>query len=341
MTTELERYLNAATRGLWGQKKLEVREELEAHVLEQAHKLELQGFNHSDAIQNVLEQIGPANIVSSGMIGVHTMPNVLRTTLALASISVASAMLVNTAQALAFEYLFGVTEFRSILESAKLQVKDTGANLEVKFPGSAKDIQIKTFDFPIPAENTTLRSISFGQFLESTARESKLPVRLDGWAPTTMQVGSTQIRFPSGESIYGDALSAEFKRINYPGWPVTSVMNIGNCTHKLQVKDAPGTVYVLMSTVILNVSESADSPKEQFYQYDFAPVQKDGTLNFKSPALLLEFTKNLQTVVKAKHPLKEELAVLLKLTGKVNPTLEYEIVMPEQAISKVAPENCY
>ena len=337
--TLLEQYLKNATRGLWGKKKLEVREELEAHVLEQARKLELQGLKKPDALQKALEQIGPANIVSRGMIGVHTMPNVLRTTLALASISVASAMLVNTAQALAFTYLFGVTEFRSILESAKLQVKDAGANLEVKFPGSEKDIQINTFDVPIPAENTTLRSISFSQFLESTAKESKLPVRLEGWAPTTMQVGSTQIRFPNGESVYGDAISATFKTINYPGWPSASGMS--NCTHKIQVKDAPGTVCVLMSTVILNISEAADSPKQQFYQYDFAPVQNDGTLSFKNPALLLEFSKNLETVVKAKHPLKEELAVLLKLTGKVNPTLEYEVVMPEQATSKVAPENCY
>jgi hypothetical protein len=84
MTSELERYLNAATRGLWGQKKLEVREELEAHLLEKARKFELKGFTRTDAIQNVLEEIGPANIVSSGMIGVHTMPNVLRTALAAA-----------------------------------------------------------------------------------------------------------------------------------------------------------------------------------------------------------------------------------------------------------------
>jgi hypothetical protein len=53
--SNLETYLNTATRGLWGKKKLEFREELEAHVLEKAHKLELQGFNHTDAIQKVLE----------------------------------------------------------------------------------------------------------------------------------------------------------------------------------------------------------------------------------------------------------------------------------------------
>jgi hypothetical protein len=72
--SNLETYLKAATRGLWGKRKLEVREELENHVLEQARKLELQGFKQTDAIQKVLEQIGPANIISSGMIGVHTMP---------------------------------------------------------------------------------------------------------------------------------------------------------------------------------------------------------------------------------------------------------------------------
>jgi hypothetical protein len=341
MTSELERYLKDATRGLWGKKKLEVREELEAHVLEQAHKLELQGLNHTDAIQKVLEQIGPANIVSSGMIGVHTMPNVLRTTLALASISVASAMLVNTAQAFAYTILFGVPEFRNVLESANLQVKDTGADLEVKYPGSEKTIQIKTFDFPIPNENTTIRSVSFSQFMDSTARESKLPVRLQGWSPTTMQVGSIQIQFPWSEAIYSDALGTEFKRINYPGWPVHNDMNPGSCTHKIQVKDTPGMVYVLMTTTILKLSESADGPKQTFNQYDFAPVQNDGTLSFKNHALLLEFSKNIEAVVNAKRPLKEELAVLFKLTEKVNPTLEYEVVMPEQAISKVAPENCY
>jgi hypothetical protein len=86
MSKELETYLKNATRGLWGKRKLEVCEELEAHVLEQAHKLELQGFNKTDAIQNVLEQIGPANIVSRGMIGVHTMPNVFRASILIAAL---------------------------------------------------------------------------------------------------------------------------------------------------------------------------------------------------------------------------------------------------------------
>ena len=78
MTPELERYLKAATRGLWGQKKFEVREELEAHILERAHKHELLGFEHQQAISNAIYELGDARAMNRGMTGVHTMPKLLR-----------------------------------------------------------------------------------------------------------------------------------------------------------------------------------------------------------------------------------------------------------------------
>ena len=74
MTTELERYLKAATRGLWGQKKLEVREELEAHILERAHKHELLGLEHQQATSNAIHELGDARDMNLKMMEVHTMP---------------------------------------------------------------------------------------------------------------------------------------------------------------------------------------------------------------------------------------------------------------------------
>jgi hypothetical protein len=55
---DLQRFLQTATRGLWGKHKLEVREELEAHVLERAHKHELLGLAREEAIFKSLAELG-------------------------------------------------------------------------------------------------------------------------------------------------------------------------------------------------------------------------------------------------------------------------------------------
>jgi hypothetical protein len=65
--TNLEHYLNTATRGLWGKRKLEVREELEAHMLEKAHKHELFGLAREDAILKSLAELGSAQVIRSGL----------------------------------------------------------------------------------------------------------------------------------------------------------------------------------------------------------------------------------------------------------------------------------
>jgi hypothetical protein len=71
MTSELERYLKNATRGLWGKKKLEVREELEAHVLERAHKHELLGLTREDAISKSMQELGNARAINQRMMEVY------------------------------------------------------------------------------------------------------------------------------------------------------------------------------------------------------------------------------------------------------------------------------
>jgi hypothetical protein len=65
----LEAYLWAATRGLWGRKRLEVRKELTAHVLERAHKHEVAGVNIDNQKHSVTPIIGEfvqvANLVQA------------------------------------------------------------------------------------------------------------------------------------------------------------------------------------------------------------------------------------------------------------------------------------
>ncbi len=64
--TSLERYLNNATRDIWGKRKLEIREELEQHILERSKKYELEGFSREMAILQVLEQLGNPQKLSFG-----------------------------------------------------------------------------------------------------------------------------------------------------------------------------------------------------------------------------------------------------------------------------------
>ncbi len=74
----LEKYLSQATKGLWGKKKLEVREEITAHILERAYKHEVSGVEHDLAITQAIAELGDPKTIRAGMIGVHTMPNLFK-----------------------------------------------------------------------------------------------------------------------------------------------------------------------------------------------------------------------------------------------------------------------
>jgi hypothetical protein len=330
--SNLETYLKAATRGLWGQKKLEVREELEAHVLEQARKLELQGFNHTDAIQKVLERIGPANIVSNGMIGVHTMPTMIRSAFAIFTLSITSALFATSgskAQNLIFS--FEADFFRSWLEMSNLQIKDSGSSIDVKFPDSDKVIQVKTFERKLQAENKTIRLISFSNFLESTARETQLPVQIQGWNPSVIQIGSSKLQLPDSDWIYNETLEPTLKSLGFNGLPTETGPA---CEHIVTVNDKTGMVYALMTTASLKVSESADGPQTRLNLYDLAPVGPDGTITFHIPTQTLEFTNDIKRITQPQRPIANEQALLIRLTGRFNPTFEYEPVMPTQKVTE-------
>jgi hypothetical protein len=78
---DLERYLRLATWGLWGPHKQTVRRELESHIRHKAWKYQITGLQPSEAIARALSDLGPPHVVSAGMNGVYTMPNLVRNTL--------------------------------------------------------------------------------------------------------------------------------------------------------------------------------------------------------------------------------------------------------------------
>ena len=76
--TERERYLKLATWSLWGQQKKIVRMELEAHIEHKVWKYQMRGYDQTQALEKTLADLGQPHVISAGMTGVYTMPNLIR-----------------------------------------------------------------------------------------------------------------------------------------------------------------------------------------------------------------------------------------------------------------------
>lgn len=73
----LSAYLRRATFGLPPQRREEVWNELEEHVLCRAEQLEFQGLSQGEALATALRELGPPLRVSAAMNGVHNMPKLI------------------------------------------------------------------------------------------------------------------------------------------------------------------------------------------------------------------------------------------------------------------------
>lgn len=75
--TELDRYLNHATRGLFGARRRAVREELHGNLVQHALDLQVSGLSPEDALRGALRDFGSPARVSQGLLRVHTLPMVV------------------------------------------------------------------------------------------------------------------------------------------------------------------------------------------------------------------------------------------------------------------------
>lgn len=69
-----ERYLRAATRGLWGQERRALQTELRGHISARVQEFRLGGLSEAEAERQTLRELGAPVQVSGGMLGVHTWP---------------------------------------------------------------------------------------------------------------------------------------------------------------------------------------------------------------------------------------------------------------------------
>ena len=77
MNRDVEQYLRRATRGLWGRKREEVREELGAHVEGRINAHLIAGLDERTAVERTLTELGQPAHVSAGMVRLHTAPTLM------------------------------------------------------------------------------------------------------------------------------------------------------------------------------------------------------------------------------------------------------------------------
>jgi hypothetical protein len=95
----LERYLNLATRGLWGRKKLEIRRELDGNIREMALEYSIAGMNETESIQRALEEFGAPQKVSVGMSKVYFVPSMIRNLVIALTVSSLTVSVFNSSNA--------------------------------------------------------------------------------------------------------------------------------------------------------------------------------------------------------------------------------------------------
>jgi hypothetical protein len=237
---ELETYLRRATRGLWGKKRLEVREELTQHILEKAHGYRVAGFSQDAAIARALGELGDPRVLRNGMIGVHTMPNLLKSSFAAALVATVAAISLNgtsaqvtaisrtpvepclTTNALSYQftsqkgraitisclggYWFDLLSLRSVLEPLGIRFEQLSINKyetwSVVFPDGGSTV---LSPFSNEYGGIGYKQIRPGYVAATTLvdslRVSGLPVTLAGWDNPAIRVGKT--RFTVGTQSQG------------------------------------------------------------------------------------------------------------------------------------------
>ena len=223
--TDLERYLNAATKGLWGKRKLEVREELEIHIRDRAHTLEHTGLEHESAIRKAIQELGDPRVLNHGMKGVHVMPNLIRSSLVLMAFvtGIIITMPRSTAQVSVMTTtkdrhgFFDVTWLN--VESLVATLKNAGVNVvqegqqrhRATFPEGGQTILEATWT------QNAQGFESASQFLNSL-EGTKLPIWLSGFDNPKVSIGRTSFTLGTAEQpVRGDY---------FYGWRLVDIISL-------------------------------------------------------------------------------------------------------------------
>ena len=235
-----ERYLRRATRGLWGRKRLEVREELMNHIEGRTTAYRVAGMREGDALERTLQELGPAREVRTGMVKLYTLPTLLGSGALLAAACAAVVVLFSSsfAQTLqvtrtfpspaclaapqievtpwgdcqAFEAWTNVEALKEVFTPQGVEVNKKDNILSFRFT-DGKFAAVALPSYPFADQEGNLLAEEFqpepGYFtvweiIETLARGSTLPLSFEGWDNPTVRFGGTSFRLGGDDETVVD-----------------------------------------------------------------------------------------------------------------------------------------
>ena len=197
-----ERYLNAATRGLWGRQRRALKAELRGHITARVQDFRLGGLSAAEAERQTLRELGAPVRVSGGMLGVYALPALGRAgalgallmtgllTVLPQGLAQVSGKFLAPDDALASSYLdFNQLKF----EIAKVggTLTGTAENPTISLPG----LSIPTMLSGVAAWRGAALTQGGRQYIQGSAvltrlRSTGAEVRLSGWNPVQIHVGN-------------------------------------------------------------------------------------------------------------------------------------------------------
>ena len=223
-----ERYLNAATHGLWGRHRRALKAELRGHITARVQDFRLGGLSAAEAERQTLRELGAPVRVSGGMLGVYALP-------ALGRAGALSALLMTglltvlpqglaqmNSQFLLSDDAQGPNDATSYLdfEQLKKELEKVGGaitgslkNPSLSLPGvphSPVLLDVKSWPGSLftRAGHQYLSTGAFIRGLNSTGAK----IRLSGWNPVQVRVNQTVLSIQTGgdrrigNSLYRDSL---------------------------------------------------------------------------------------------------------------------------------------
>lgn len=342
---KLETYLRRATGGLIGSKRLEIREELTAHLLERAHKYEIAGLTHQGALTRAIEELGDAQTIRAGMIGVHMIPQVSRM---LIFIGLATAFALSLSPPLARADVqfdgkgpvklckvcmgdassngliwFNLNSLTKAFGAAGAKVSRTTSEYRVRIDG--KDIVLK------PSYTRDGNDFIVDWRLSNAIFKSNLPWRVSGWHEGELSINSTRVEIPAQNNLvplifmYREVTS-EFVtndlKSSSLGW-YSAPSRTDTNEHVIQTGKAPGTVVALIARQANGVPI-----------FDLAPVRADGSVRLRGWYDKLRFVTRADSISPYASQGRRN-AIMLALTGKMgflpnDRRSRYELFVPRQ-----------
>ena len=242
---DTERYLRRATRGTWGHKRAEIREELAAHIDERVAVHRIGGLEENEAVEKALSELGEAGEVSAGMMRLHSVPTLLGSSFFL-SVMVAFVVLAippSTAQTLQTSTIFpspeclestqnypdqpsdncfmmgetlwtNVDSLAAALEPSGIEVEKTPAGATFRFSnGETVDVSLSGSGPVTVGDQGTYSTaqghFDFWKFIRSFNEVSDLPVRLSNLEKPELTLGDASLTIDT-TAFFSDGTGFDF-----------------------------------------------------------------------------------------------------------------------------------